>query len=170
MARPPRHPAFSLLELVIVLVIMGVVAAIAIPRMSSSAENAKAGSLRADLDQLQRSIELYAAEHGDRGPEMNSDGSVVANPRAIATRLMRPTNEAGTPAAAAPLGPYLRLWPRNPYNGRYTIRLDGPPAGANVAGWRFDSASRTIEADHSVGATNDSPGGPVDVDTMESSG
>lgn len=58
---PSRRSAFSLIELVIVVVIMGIVAAIAVPRLSSAADNAASNAVTHDLGALQRAIELYTA-------------------------------------------------------------------------------------------------------------
>ena len=50
--------AFSLVELVIVLVIIGIVAAIAVPRITRGATRASAVALRSDLATLRNAIEL----------------------------------------------------------------------------------------------------------------
>ena len=55
--------AFSLVELVIVVVIMGIIAAIAVPRMSNSAENAAKNAVIGNQAALQTAIDLYTAEH-----------------------------------------------------------------------------------------------------------
>ena len=62
-SRKTRGGGFSLLELVIVVVIIGVISAIAIPRMTRGASNAGATALRANLAVLRNAIEIYRAEH-----------------------------------------------------------------------------------------------------------
>ncbi len=54
---------FSLIELVIVIIIMGVISAIAIPRMISGADNADITGLRADLAVLRGAMEMCRYEH-----------------------------------------------------------------------------------------------------------
>jgi len=142
-------------ELVIVCALMGIMAAIAIPRMSSAADNSRGFALKSSLAQLQRCVDYYAAEHADRTPATEPDGSATTSGLVLAQRLMRHTDDFGTIKPAGIYGPYLQLWPANPFNGRATIRIDGPAAGANTAGWRYSSATMKVEADHQVsGAIN----------------
>lgn len=54
---------FSLIELVIVIIIMGVISAIAIPRMIKGADNADITGLRADLAVLRGAMEMCRYEH-----------------------------------------------------------------------------------------------------------
>jgi len=85
-----KHFAFSLVELVIVLVILGVIAAIAIPRMTKGAQGAEVRGLVADLAQMRKAIEFYRIEH--------KNYPTVAD---IAGQLTVKTNPVGN------LGPYL---------------------------------------------------------------
>ena len=52
-----------MLELVIVIVIIGVIAAIAIPRMSNAAEHSKFASIRASFTTFQKAMLLYQANY-----------------------------------------------------------------------------------------------------------
>jgi len=60
--------AFSLIELIIVVAIIGLLAAIAIPRMSRASQGAVDARLKADLAVMRNAIELYAAEHNGLFP------------------------------------------------------------------------------------------------------
>lgn len=148
-----HHPtrvrrAFSLIEVVIVVVIVGIVASIAIPRMSSAAARAKVNSLRADLAALNRATEFYMAEHGGLHPAQDQSGAVVADGDKLAVRLIDRTDCSG--GSGSVYGPYLLRMPVNPFNGLATVRVDGAPAGAGTHGWRFDSTTRAFAADDSV--------------------
>jgi len=53
--------AFTLVELLVVVMILGALAAIAIPRMLSGATNAKINACKTNVDVLNSQIELYYA-------------------------------------------------------------------------------------------------------------
>jgi prepilin-type N-terminal cleavage/methylation domain-containing protein len=69
---------FSLIELVIVIVIIGIIAAIAIPRMSHASENARYAATHGSFATIERAVLLYHAQHrelpGDKGPGQMPDG------------------------------------------------------------------------------------------------
>lgn len=56
---------FSLIELVIVVVIIGIIAAIAVPRMSSAQEHARFTSAHATFCSFERGVLRYQAEMGE---------------------------------------------------------------------------------------------------------
>lgn len=148
-SRPLNPPAFSLVELVIVVVILGIIAAIAIPRMSSATSRSRATAIRADLRVLTDATDHYAAEHADRTPAIDQDGKPETDGTAFAQRLTMNTDDLGTVKTGI-FGPYIRAIPLNINNGLDTIRIDGPAAGANTHGWRYDTATREYAADDSV--------------------
>ncbi len=143
----PRAPAFSLIELVIVVVIIGIIAAIALPRFSSTTTTSVISASAADVVVLEKAIAHYAAEHDDRTPAHETTGDINTDEATFAKRLMQTSNAAGDTGNSLLYGPYVRELPHNPVNRRRRIRIDGPPAGANTHGWRFDSTTRVIEAD-----------------------
>ena len=64
----------TLVELLIVVLILGALAAIAIPRLTQSADTAKINGCKTNIDIINSQIELYAAEH---------DGTYPANLQVI---------------------------------------------------------------------------------------
>jgi len=57
-----RRKGFTLVELLIVVLILGALAAIAIPRISSSATTAKINACKTNVDTMNTQIELYYAD------------------------------------------------------------------------------------------------------------
>lgn len=114
------HRAFSLIELVIVMAIIGVLAAIAIPRMSQGASHAAETNLKANLTQLRSAIEMYWAEHNGVYPCNTSpgDGLTATAPPTFERQLTWYTSIDGaaseTPDAVHCLGPYLDKIPELP--------------------------------------------------------
>lgn len=145
-----RHTtrAFSLIELVIVVIIIAIIGAIAVPRMSSSAENAAKNAVIGDQSSLQKAIDLYTIEHEGQLPHVG-DASV----KQLYLHLIETSDQDGTLNASGIYGPYINGIPTNKINGLATIRKDGASAGANTHGWRYDTVSGQIEPDHTSGST-----------------
>jgi general secretion pathway protein G len=66
--------AFSLVELIVVMLIIGMLASLAIPRLSRGSEGALEASVHEDLRVVRQALILYAAEHNNvfPGPEADS--------------------------------------------------------------------------------------------------
>lgn len=119
---------FSLVELVIVLVIIGIIAAIAVPRFSSATEAAHAKTVAGTLRIVNGAMELYKADHGYY-PGVKPDGT------------MHPTgmfvNELLAPISGAT--PYLRGpgFPTNPFNNLSAVSRDlvDPAGDPGPFGW-----------------------------------
>jgi type II secretion system protein G len=59
-----NRKGLTLIELLIVVIILGALAAIAIPRITTSATSAKQNACTTNVDTLNRSIEMYANDKG----------------------------------------------------------------------------------------------------------
>jgi general secretion pathway protein G len=59
-----RKRAFTLVELLIVIIIIAVLAAIAIPKFSNSSQRSKESALRAELSLLRNAVELFKTDTG----------------------------------------------------------------------------------------------------------
>ena len=100
---------FTLIELLIVVVIIGILAAIAIPKFSKVKENAYVASMKSDLRNLTSMEETY---FGDQNPQVYSSspanlnwsaspGNVVASFAATATGFSMTMSNPGTPKTCA---------------------------------------------------------------------
>ena len=130
-----------------VVVIIGIVGAIAIPRMSNSAEYASRNAVIGNRAVLQRALDLYEVEH--EGSMIHAGGM---DPADMHYRLICKTDHGGTVDDKDGIyGPYIDVIPDNTINGLGSIRKDGADAGANTHGWRYDSNTGQIEPDHLSG-------------------
>ena len=55
--------AFTLIEMLIVIVILGILAMVIIPQISTSTDDAKLSTLQTNLSSMRNSVELYYALH-----------------------------------------------------------------------------------------------------------
>jgi type IV pilus assembly protein PilA len=80
-----NRKGFTLIELLIVVVIIGILAAIAIPKFSNTKEKAVVAGLKSDLRNLATAQEAYYADHQEYGdavdfaPSSNNDVSYTAD-------------------------------------------------------------------------------------------
>ena len=78
-----NNKGFTLIELLIVVVIIGILAAIAIPKFSATREKAYFAAMKSDLKNLASQQEIYYSDNYTYGPAaatvafVNSDGVVV---------------------------------------------------------------------------------------------
>ena len=66
--RNVNRKGVTLIELLIVVIILGALAAIAIPKISASAYNAKANACATNVDIMNSQIEMYVADHAGTYP------------------------------------------------------------------------------------------------------
>ena len=126
---------FTLVEILIVVVILGILAAIVIPQFTNASTEAKVNSLMSNLQSIRSQIELYKVQHNDNLPGV-VNGTHTAGLGFVGSLIQKSNiyGESGTD-----YGPYLQQMPNNPFNDSKTVRIDGAAAGANSDGWRFDT-------------------------------
>src|SRR5438045_8373082 len=107
-ARTPKS-GFTLVEILIVVIILGILAAIVIPQFTNASQDARESALLSQLQTLRSQIELYKLQHKDALPNL-----IGASP-ACWTPMTTKTDSSGV-ASAAPkaFGPYMQSPPSNP--------------------------------------------------------
>ncbi len=130
---------FTLVEILIVVVILGILAAIVIPQFTSASETAKAGSLSSQVQTIRSQLELYQVQHGGNYP------TVVQ----MWGNLTGYTNEAGTTnatkSAEFKFGPYLQQAPANPFSP-VDSKIGVGAADATNTAWAYDATTGAIKA------------------------
>lgn len=128
---------FSLVELVIVLVIIGIIAAIAVPRFSSATEAAHAKTVAGTLRIVNDAMELYKADHGYY-PGLKPDGTMYPTGMFV--------NELLAPSGGET--PYLRGpgFPTNPFNNLSAVSRDlvDPAGDPGPFGWFVNLATGSL--------------------------
>ena len=132
---PSGRRGFSLVEVLIMMMMLAIVAMIVVPRIGSASNDARNSALETDLKTIWRQIELYKAEHGERGPHLDENGAVLG--ATFVLRLVSRTDPSGKVNPAGVCGPYLPEWPTNPF----AVPGTGIKFGANPKAPRDDSSA-----------------------------
>lgn len=145
---------FTLVELIIVIIILGILAALAIPQFATSTTDAKVATLKGNLAVFRNAINLYYHEHDSTNPgakKTDGSGTAVAaadNPAALVNQLTQYTDKTGKTSVTKdatnyPYGPYMTAIPENPL----------AVAGADADGFTVtaDTARLTVDASPATG-------------------
>lgn len=120
-----RKKSFTLVEMIIVVAILGIMAAIVIPTFQGNVAQAKESASKTNLATMRTQIELYRLHHNGYPPGYVNGavmGVAAVEPQLIGTSA--DTGQASAnpvPSALYPCGPYLKAIPPNPFNKRSDI-------------------------------------------------
>lgn len=142
MNRRDRRIAFTLIEVMIVVIIMAVLAATIIPQFSSSTNDAKSSALKFNLHTIRSQIEMYKAQHGSTAPLLATFASQM-------TGLTNASGTVGTDKATYIYGPYFQGdVPANPYNNLNTLTAttattdtEAKAAVTGTTGWLYNAST-----------------------------
>lgn len=128
-----RRNGFTLVELVVVVLIMGIIAAVALPKMATSTTTAKTNAAKQSLVVVRDAIEMYRAENG-------------AYPTSAATLATTLKPYLRGPFPPAPLG-------ANAGSSAVAVGTDPPTVVSGGAGWAFTVATGDFYLNDVTGLT-----------------
>ncbi|WP_428388125.1 type II secretion system protein [Mucisphaera sp.] len=136
-ARHHLSRGFTLVEILIVVVILGILAAVVIPQFSDAAETAKASSMVSQLQTVRSQLELYMIQHNGSYPDLGSNWN-----------QMTQTTDINGAAAGSDFGPYLQKSPINPFENSSTVNQGDGTLGtaAQGVGWVYNDDTGQIKA------------------------
>ncbi|MCK4914026.1 MAG: prepilin-type N-terminal cleavage/methylation domain-containing protein [Planctomycetes bacterium] len=120
---------FTLVEVLIVVVILGILAAVVIPQFSDASTEAKESSVKTNLQLMRSQIALYKIRNSDSLP---------------------PTTDFAV-FKAAMVPDYIQAIPENLYNSDNTVRFESgaSTAGAGTEGWVLNTDTGVFQANDS---------------------
>ena len=120
-----KRRAFTFIEVIIVVVILSILAAVVLPTFQGQTAIARESSTKDSLSTMRTQIEMYKLQHDEIQP-----GYAYGFPVSTATlrlQLVGTTKVTGAassskvPNATYPYGPYMRELPENPFNNLTNI-------------------------------------------------
>ena len=133
---------FTLVEILIVVVILGILAAIVIPQFTSASESARGSSLVTQLQSIRSQLELAQIQHGGVYPNLIS--ATGANWVMLTAETETDGAYTAGDASGDEVGPYLQKAPVNPFTNSTAVAASGS-AAANI-GWTYTQATGAIRA------------------------
>ena len=151
-----KQAGFTLIEMLIVVLLLGILAMLIIPQISVSTDDAMLNTLQSNLGSMRNAVELYYHQHAGTYPGANDiNGAATADTAAAATAFVQQLTQytdingdvSPTKDVTHIYGPYLKslTLPTNPYNNSSAILCDATEtditvraSGASlVEGWKF---------------------------------
>lgn len=131
---------FSLIEILIVVSIIGILAAIVIPEFQNHTLQASETAAKDNLSILRKAIELYAMQHNGVAPGYPGN---VSSATPTETDLISQLLDAHT----------MNQFPENSFNGLSTVQVlaNGaafPAAADDSTGWIYQPQTRNIRLNH----------------------
>ncbi len=131
-----RSFGFTLIEMLIVIIVLGILASIIIPQITNSTDDTKLKTLKTNLKTIRNVIELYYLQHDQTYPARNNPGGNPTSNETVAAvafikQLVNYTDITGSTNSVLdrsthPFGPYLKALklPINPFNQDNTMKCD----------------------------------------------
>jgi len=125
---------FTLMEILIVVILLGILAMVVVPQITISSEDTKVSTLQSNLGQMRSLLEIYYAQHSETYPGEIDDADGAGAPTdaaaAFVNQLTLYTKASGaaskTDKDTYPLGPYIKgtSLPPNPFNNKNNVIVD----------------------------------------------
>ncbi len=140
----------------IVILIIGILAALVVPRFSNASDIAQSVSLKDNLRMLRVQIQVYSAQHNSIAPGYpGGNENTTPTETDFINQMTKYTSSGGivggTHSDTYPYGPYVREIPLNPINGLRTILVLGnaspmptAPSDSTSYGWIFKPYTREL--------------------------
>jgi general secretion pathway protein G len=146
-----RNSGFTLVEILIVVIILGILAAIIIPQFTEASNDARQSALKSDLQTIRSQLELYKVQHQDHYPNMVCTNGTWAADNSTAnfvSRLTGTTDVSGVVGNTG-FGPYMQKFPTNSLASANASSVAFQATGAAPTpdgdpGWIFDTSDGKV--------------------------
>lgn len=174
--KPSAEKGFTLVELLIVVIILAILAAIVVPQFTASTDDAKASAADSTLSNLRTAIDLYYQQHGaypgaltavptvtcsgTAGTGVATGGAGATAATALQEQLSLYTDSKGGACSVSDttnhkFGPYMKksAFPSDPFTNVSTITVVATGdlnmvADGTAGGWKYDSKTGKLIINH----------------------
>jgi general secretion pathway protein G len=154
-ARKYARRGFTLVEILIVVIILGILAAIVIPQFTNASEDARKSNMQSQLQTLRSQIELFKLQHRDAPPPATDSAEFWSYMTQYTTDDIGVAPVAAA-TATAKFGPYMQQPAINPLTGTSDVAA----AQGAAVGWVYDELTGEIHGVNKDGVQSDT-GEPV---------
>jgi type II secretion system protein G len=133
------NKSFTLVEILMMVAILGILAAIVLPQYQSHTQQAKEAAAKDNLRILRNAIELYASQHNGVPPGYSNDETDTTPSQNIFIAAMFKKR-------------YINALPENPFNNKKTLQMIAndasfPTEPTGQYGWVYQPWTKRIKLD-----------------------
>lgn len=117
-----KKSGFTLVEILIVVIILGILAAIVIPQFTDASQSAKTNSLSSQVQTIRSQLELFKSAHSTIAAD--NLFKTLTDKTTTWAELVNKTDGDGVKASGGAYGPYLQTIPVNNLNNLSTVKVE----------------------------------------------
>jgi general secretion pathway protein G len=138
--RSSKARGFTLIEIMVVVVIMGILAALVVPKLMGRTDDARIMAARQDISTLQQALKLYKLDN-HRYPSTEQGLDALIN---------KPTS--GTEPKGWKTGGYIEKLPKDPWGNAYQYLSPGVRGEVDIFSFGADGQSGGTGVDADIGS------------------
>jgi general secretion pathway protein G len=147
--RTKSRKGFTLVEILIVVIILGILAAIVIPQFTNASEDARKGNMKSQLQTLRSQIELFKLQHRDNAPPQATFWDFLT--KYSTDDIGVAPDGVASSAALTKYGPYMQSASENPLTKSTSVEA----APGTSVGWVYNENTGEIHGVAKDGTQSD---------------